>query len=300
MPITLPPISRRRFLGGALAAGAGMLLPRGLWAAEKPADPNYWVWLSDTHIWEERDKVHRGTKPALNFGIVRRDILALPKRPAAAIVTGDCAFSVGNAGDYATLADEVKPLREAGMSLHFAFGNHDERTNFPAAFAEVRQEKPPVVDKFVAVLETPHANLFLLDSLLKTKFTPGELGQPQLDWLAKTLDARADKPAVVMAHHNPDNGLGSGLTDTKALFDVLLPRKHVKAYVFGHTHQWKVSKKDDLHLVNLPTTAYVFSEGVPQGWVEATLAADGVTLVLHGIDPKHAKHGEKIELKWRA
>jgi 3',5'-cyclic AMP phosphodiesterase CpdA len=207
---------------------------------------------------------------------------------------------VGNPGDYTVLAEEVKPLRAAGMPLYFALGNHDERKNFAAAFAEVRQEKPPVADKCVAVVETPHANLVLLDSLLKTKFTPGELGQPQLDWLAKTLDARTDKPAVVMAHHNPDNGLGSGLTDTKGLFDVLLPRKQVKAFVFGHTHRWQVSKKDDLHLINLPATAWVFGEGVPQGWVEVTLAAGGVTLVLHCLDPKQAQHGEKIELKWRA
>jgi 3',5'-cyclic AMP phosphodiesterase CpdA len=300
MPITLPPLSRRRFLAGALAAGAGAILPRTLWAEDKPADPNHWVWLSDTHIWEERDKAHRATKPALNFGIVRRGILALPSRPAGAIVTGDCAYMVGEPGDYMVLAEEVKPLREAGIPLHFAFGNHDERNNFPAAFAEVRQEKPPVADKCVAVVETPHANLVLLDSLVKTKYTPGELGKPQLAWLAKTLDARADKPAIVMAHHDPDNGLGSGLLDTKALFDVLLPRKHVKAYVFGHTHRWQVSKKDDLHLVNLPPTAWVFAAGMPQGWVEVTLAAGGATLVLHCLDPKHAKDGEKVELKWRA
>jgi hypothetical protein len=53
------------------------------------------------------------------------------------------------------------------------------------------------------------------------------------------------------------------------------------------------------HLVNLPTTAYVFTDGVPQGWVEVALSAGGATLVLHCVDPKHEKHGEKIELKWR-
>ena len=278
-----------------------MLLPRGLWADDKPADPNYWVWLSDTHIWEERNKVHRGTKPAINFGIVRRDILALPKRPSAAIVTGDCAFSVGNAGDYAVLAEEVKPLREAGMSLHFAFGNHDERTNFPAAFAEVRQEKPPVVNKFVTVVETPHANLILLDSLLKTKYTPGELGQPQLDWLAKTLDARADKPAVVMAHHDPDNGLGSGLTRHAETVRRpaaaparqglrLRPHAPLAACRRRTTCTWSICPPPRTSSPKACRKA-----GSRPRWPPAA-----PRLVLHSVDPKHEKHGEKFELKWRA
>ena len=45
----------------------------------------------------------------------------------------------------------------------------------------------------------------------------------QLEWLGKALDARADKPAVVLAHHNPDRLVNiHGLTDTAKLFDVLV------------------------------------------------------------------------------
>ena len=39
------------------------------------------------------------------------------------------------------------------------------------------------------VIELPHANLVLLDS------GKGTLGDQQLNWLAKQLDKRADKPA---------------------------------------------------------------------------------------------------------
>ena len=66
MPIHLPPISRRRFLAGSLAAGAGLLLPRSA-AAEAKVDPNRWALLADTHVWERRDGAYRGVKPAENF-----------------------------------------------------------------------------------------------------------------------------------------------------------------------------------------------------------------------------------------
>jgi 3',5'-cyclic-AMP phosphodiesterase len=121
-----------------------------------------------------------------------------------------------------------------------------------------------------------------------------------LAWLAKALDARSDKPALVLAHHNPDEGAKpSGLADTKALLKALAPRKQVKAYVFGHTHCWRVDRQDDLHLVNLPAVAWVFDPKQPRGFVTAQLRPDGATLVLHALEDKHAQHGEKVELKWR-
>ena len=307
MPISLPPISRRRFLAGSLAAGATAFLPDALCAAEQPADPHRWILLADTHIAENREQVRRGVKPAQGFGQARREILALPARPAGLIVAGDCVYLEGKPGDYRVLAEEVKPLRQSGLPLHLVLGNHDNRDNFFAAFADALPKpaggppvaKPPVADKHVALLETPHANWFLLDSLLKTNHTPGELGKAQLDWLGRSLDARADKPALVLAHHDPDSGLGSGLLDTKALLAVLAPRKQVKAYVFGHTHRWQLSRHDGIHLINLPATAWVFAAGEPRGWVDATLAADGINLELRCLDAKHPKHGDKAALKWR-
>jgi len=229
VPIHLPPISRRRFLAGTLAAGAAAVLPRGLDAAEPAADPNHWVLLSDTHIWESRDKTHRGTKPAENFAAVRQEILLQAARSAGAIITGDCAFTEGQPGDYSVLIQELKPIREAGLPVHLVLGNHDHREHFFTAFPDAKPKAdPPVPDKYVAVLQTPYANWFLLDSLQQTNHTPGHLGQPQLKWLAEQLDARADKPALVVAHHYLDRAIvSSGMTDTKALLEVLHPRKQV-------------------------------------------------------------------------
>ena len=85
--------------------------------------------------------------------------------------------------------------------MHLVLGNHDQRENFWAAFPEAKPALP-AADRHAAVVETPLANWFLLDSLYKTNVTPGLLGAAQLQWLAKALDAHADKPALLVAHHN--------------------------------------------------------------------------------------------------
>jgi Icc protein len=302
MPIRLPPISRRRFLSGSFAAGAGLLLPHPLLAARRVADPHRFVLLADTHVWEHTDREHSGVNPAIQFTKAREEYLRLDPFPAAAMIAGDCAFIEGQAKDYAALVALLRPVREVGLPIHFALGNHDHRGNFWTVFPQQRPgDPPPVVDKHVSVIETPRANWFLLDSLQRTNHTPGLLAKAQLAWLARALDARADKPALVMAHHDPQpgNATGSGLQDTDALFDVLEPRKHVQAYFYGHTHAWKVSRHGGIHLVNLPTLVWLFDKSQPRGWIDARVAKDGISLELHALDRAHPKHGERLELSWR-
>jgi 3',5'-cyclic-AMP phosphodiesterase len=305
MPIHLPPISRRRFLAGSLAAGAGMLLPQRLWAKEKKpaADPNRFLLLSDIHIPGGSKVEQNGVKPVDFFMQAVKEALELKPRPVGAIVSGDCAFLEGKAEDYRKLRELIQPLRRAGMAVHFAMGNHDDRRRFLAAFPEAGQQAAAgteKLDKFISVLETPHADWFLLDSSVNVSVTHGLLGEAQLAWLAKALDARKDKPAFVVTHHDPARPVKNNeLKDPSALLDVVMPRKQVKAYFFGHTHQWHHSRMAGLHLINIPTTAWLFDKKQPRGFVTADLRADGATLALHSLDPNHPKHGEKVELAWR-
>jgi 3',5'-cyclic AMP phosphodiesterase CpdA len=299
MPLYLPPISRRQFLAGSLAAGAGLFLPAGISAAEPAVDPNRWVLLSDTHISERREGVYRGTKPAANLAQAVREILALDPRPAGVVHAGDVAFGEGLAADYAVFGQLIAPIRAAGIPLHIALGNHDHRANFRAAFPDAKS--PPGCDRQVAVIPARQVNWYLLDSLDKTNSTPGRLGKPQLDWLAGALDARAKTPAILVAHH--DLGSLRGLRDAETLVELAAARKQVKAYFFGHTHAWAVGKQDQQNkfdLVNIPTTAWTFDPFQPRGWVDMTLRAGGATLVLQSLNPDHAKHGERVELKWAA
>ena len=105
-----------------------------------------------------------------------------------------------------------------------------------------------------------------------------------------------------MIHHNPGiNGGNMGLKDTLLLFDVIRPRKQVKAYIYGHTHHWSVEQDGSgIHLINLPPVGYVFREGEPSGWVHANITANGMMLELRCVDQTHKAHGQKVSLEWRA
>jgi 3',5'-cyclic AMP phosphodiesterase CpdA len=295
MPIHLPPISRRQFLAGTLATGAGLLLPRRLWAAERTVDADRWTLLADIHVWAERDRLVHNLKPAEQFTKARTGFLAECPDTAGILVAGDCAFDKGKPEDYAVLVELLQPVREAGVPVHLALGNHDRREAFWKAFPEAKAEVAlPSIDRHVSIVESPRANWFLIDSL-NVGSVPGRLGEVQLQWLAAALDSRPDKPALVMAHHNP-----AGLKDLEDLFKVLAPRRQVKAYMFGHSHRWEVSRRDDLHLVNMPTLVWTPDEIQPRAWLDARLRSDGMTLVVHSLDPSHSAHGQKVDLAWRA
>jgi hypothetical protein len=144
----------------------------------------------------------------------------------------------------------------------------------------------------------------VLDSFDPKNTVGGILGESQLKWLAKALDDRKTKPAVVFAHHplqfdGPKGGRANGIADTTGFWPVLKDRVWVKAYVFGHTHTWKLAEKDGIHLINLPAIGYPFAKAEVTGWVDASFTDKGVKLQVRAIDPKHTRHGDKAELTWQ-
>jgi hypothetical protein len=302
MPIHLGPISRRRFLAGSLAASAGLALSPNLLGGSKRTDANSWALLSDCHLAADRKLSFRGINMAQHFGSVAAELLALGERPAGVFINGDCAYNSGEKGDYVLLTELIRDLRAEAISIHLSLGNHDNRDRFWEALAEERNAKRPLADRQAALVRASGANWFILDSLETTLSTPGLLGREQLDWLAKSLDANANTPALVMIHHNPGiNGGNMGLKDTLPLFEVIRPRKQVKAYIYGHTHHWSVEQDGSgIHLINLPPVGYVFQEGEPSGWVHANIGEDGMALELRCVDKTHKAHGQKVNLHWRA
>lgn len=302
MPIHLPAISRRQFLTRSLAGGAALALSPSLLAAARSTDPGSWALLSDIHIAADPKEIARGINMTNHFVRASKELLALSRMPAGVFICGDCAYNSGKAGDYAQIADLLTPIRQGGMPVHLALGNHDNRERFWKAFAEEKAIQRPVADRQVSLLQTEQANWFMLDSLDKTLSTPGLLGQQQLDWLAGALDANPTKPALVVLHHNPGTMASvSGLKDTEALFNIIRPRNQVKAYIFGHTHAWSVEKDSSgIHLINLPPVAYVFREPNPSGWIHAVLGHNGMRLELRCVNTDHKAHGQVVKLAWRA
>lgn len=301
MPIQLPPISRRSFLARAAAAAAGLALDPSVFAAAKRINPDSWALFSDIHLAADTASVQRGVNMADHFKTVSHELLNLAEQPAALFITGDCALNSGEKEDYATVTKLLEPIRDQQIPIHLLLGNHDNREHFWDVLQDEKEAKRPLVDKQVAMVRTPRANWFILDSLEKTLSTPGYLGKEQLDWLGSALDKNADKPAFVLIHHNLGLAENMGLKDTSALLDVIRPRKQVKAYIYGHTHTWKIEQDSSgIHLINLPPVGYVFQEGNPSGWVHAVVEDTKMHLELRCIDTTHKAHGQKVELVWRS
>jgi len=307
MPIHLHSTSRRQFLVTSLAGGVTVLTQR-LFGEDAPTS---WALLSDSHIAADAALNARDVNMADNLRRVSQEVLAEKANLHGVFLNGDCAYTDGRAGDYQTLSGLLKPVSDAGLPISFNMGNHDDRVHFYGGFADQQTGSKLVEGKHITVVETPLVNWFLVDSLFKVNVVTGEIGQAQLAWLAQALDARADKPAIVMGHHNLQetptvkDGKESytGMQDSIAFRDLLVSKRQVKAFVYGHTHNWAMTQPahlGGLHLVNLPPVAYVFNPARPNGWVRATPTADGITLELRALDVKHAEHGQPVKLAWRA
>ena len=302
MPIHLPPLSRRQFLTRSLAAGAGLMLSPNLFGASRKVDEHCWALFSDIHLSADPTKIARGINMTDNFNAVVKEVLALRTQPSNALISGDLAFNSGESIDYEHVLDLLAPLRKSGMPIHLAMGNHDNRERFWDSFLNDKTAKRPLQDRQASIISTPRVNWFVLDSLNKTLSTPGVLGKEQLDWLAKSLDENAEKPALVVVHHNPDeeHKVG-GLVETKEFLDIIRPRKQVKAYIYGHSHHWNYAEDSSgIHFINLPTTAYLFDKVSPIGWTLVNLKENGMRMELSCLDKKHKEHGRVLNLKWRA
>ena len=303
MPISLPQLSRREFLKrAALAAAVAWFAPQsyaGLFG--KSRDKHTFFFFSDTHIAGDTAQTYLNVNMADHLTACVRELAAWPVKPAAVIVNGDLAYLTGKPEDYTTFGKLIAPVR-ALAPLHLSLGNHDERENFWNAFPRDAARQKSVSEKQTAVFSSERANWFLLDSLDTTAKTPGQLGAAQLDWLARELDARSHKPAIVVVHHNPQFPKPTtGLLDSAALMDLLAGRRQVKALIFGHTHDWHIEQHTSgVHLINLPPTAYPFKEGRPSGWVRATLAHDGMEIELRSLDVNYPDHARVKRLPWRA
>ena len=301
MPITLPQLSRCEFLKRAALAGAGAVLTPGCASlAGKSRDEHTFAFFSDPHIAADATLKNSGVNMADNLAVCVRELAAWPVKPAAVIVNGDLAFKSGLPEDYATFGKLIEPVR-ALAPVHLSLGNHDARENFWRAFPRDARQLKSVPQRQAAVFSSDRANWVLLDSLDKTNSTPGELGAAQLNWLDGALKSRAEKPVIIVCHHNLQTpGLTAGIQDSAPLEEMFARHRHVKAFIFGHTHDWHVSQHSSgVHLINPPPTGYVFTQGRPSGWVRALLAQDGMEIELRSLDPSHPEHAKVKTLSWR-
>ena len=311
MPVTLPPILRRKFIKGSLAfAGSAIKTPAAFAKAGSRSvglDQNRVALLADTHISADPNLAYPGTKwpgspvkesehekvnMAKSLADTAKNLIVLNPLPAHLIINGDCAMSRGTIAEYKELLRLIEPIRLAGITIHVTIGNHDNRENLWKLLPFLKKEQMGI---HAEVIELPHANLILLDSGRK-----GILGGKQLSWIAQELDGRTNKPALIFGHFNPYPNRGvrpiKGMSDGSAMLKLLAKRKHARAYFYGHTHEWQQDRRGHLHLINQPAVSYYFGKGHAHGWVDMKLTKTSADLKLHCINLKHPQHGERREI----
>ena len=182
----------------------------------------------------------------------------------------------------------IDDMEDAGVRWHACFGTHDRRAAFFSVFPERQVAAPPVADRWITVVQTPHADFILLDSCLEGP-TNGGLDDAQRAWLQTTL-SHATKPVFVGAHHP--------LKET-AIADLLAANACCKGYVFGHVHAWNQQREQGVHTLSLPSTGHWGDIG----YVLVQLSADEAVFTLHQRDyytPRPAATPEEIKPEWQA
>ncbi len=252
--------------------------------------------MSDLHVPEDTGNNYRGFYPYDNFKNAAVEVA--DSGLDAALVTGDLARLTGQPGDYLNLKQLSQPIFNK-MPVAMTFGNHDNRDHFFGVFTTSYGERQNLQGKYVLVIDHPAVQLILLDSLLSTNVTPGLLGKQQRRWLDKHLNEQKSKAVMLFFHHTLNDG-DNDLLDVDKLFDIITPHRQVKAVFYGHSHVYRFSTRNDIHLINLPALGYNFTPKEPVGWVEASLDDRGGRFTLHATGGNTDHDGATKSLTWRS
>lgn len=192
--------------------------------------------ISDLHVVADGTPLNGvvDTRAALAAAIDH--LAALDPPPDAVLATGDLAQD-GLPEDYALLRSAFDRL---SMPVYVIPGNHDNRTNLRAAFAD--QGYLPETGEFLHYAVDRHpVRLIGLDTVIEGE-VGGRLCSARLQWLETRLSEQSERPTLVFMHHPPfatgiafmDRPPFGGAADLEALIR-RFPR--VRLVTCGHVHR---------------------------------------------------------------
>jgi 3',5'-cyclic AMP phosphodiesterase CpdA len=192
--------------------------------------------ISDLHIKVPGKLSYRVVDCAAMLERCVQEVLRLPQRPDAMVITGDLV-DFGRPEEYAHLRKLLSPL---SMPYYLLPGNHDERSALRAAFpdhAYLRQWLPYVQ---YAIEQWP-VRIVAIDTVIPGE-GGGRLDDERLRWLDRTLAREPKKPTIVVMHHPPFPTLIGhmdkiGLDGADALAAVIARHAQVERVLCGHLHR---------------------------------------------------------------
>ena len=209
--------------------------------------------LSDIHI-RPPGVLYQGVADSnAMFAEAIEHLHGLDRRPDLVLITGDLTDD-GRPEEYAQLRKLL-----AALTLPYVVmpGNHDDRDNLRAAFAD--HAYLPAAGALHSCVDDHPVRLVLLDSC-----PPGEhhgrIDEAGLQWLRRTLDADTRKPTLVALHQPP---FVSGIPymddyrcfDTGPLESLLRGYANVEAVLCGHVHRPIVRRWAGTVAIACPSTA---------------------------------------------
>ena len=192
---------------------------------------------------------------------------------AAVVVKGDLT----NDGTDEEFGSFEASYRAAfGDRLHVTRGNHDA----------YRGQQAYTGDEWI---DLPGVSIALLDTVIPEQ-TTGTISPAQLQWL-DDLSAAADRPVVVMGHHQQwvagvrNNGyFGLDPDSADGLTEVVANNPGIVAYTAGHTHRHRVRYMS----CGVPSIEVGCVKDFPGTWAEYRVYEGGIMQVVHRMSSPEA------------
>ena len=198
-----------------------------------------------------------GMAPVATLRRAVAQVLASSVLPEAVVVSGDLVEH-GQPDEYAELRELLAPLP---MPVYLMAGNHDDRDALRAAFPD--HPYLGARDAFIQyAFDAEGWRIVMLDSLDPGR-SSGRLCGARLEWLARELDAAAERPVIVFVHHPPfETGVphvdSSRLLDGAALAEVLGRHDRVERVICGHVHRAMHARWGTTMVTTCPSVFFQF------------------------------------------
>ncbi len=187
--------------------------------------------LSDLHIVPEGQHCN-GLDTAGRLALAVESINTHHANADFCLIAGDLA-ELGEVDAYRRMHGILAGLR---VPHHVTLGNHDLRDNFLEVYGAACDDPQAGVS---TVIDAKGYRVILLDSV-KPGTHAGELGPDRLAWLRDRLAEAADRPVVVVLHHNA-NAMELPCDDIKLIdgadfVAALKSHPDVRQVIAGHVH----------------------------------------------------------------